>query len=466
MGLDTITSWAIVGLFFLGLAVLVLRDLTVKRAPGPLAVVYVLAVWPMIVNINTPRYVTYDRYTGRGSMSLPEWQESLSTPAWFLTGLLALYVLGRLLSRGWMRIPPHGLRLFVAYLLFVSAVIVAALLGNPGGGLTHALFRPHVLISAVVLAEAQRSGEVLRAAKLGSLAWIVASLAAAMVAPDWAMFESGPMLDGPLPFPRLYGVSTHPNALAPIALVFLYLEYYIPSRRAVRFVGSALAVVALVMTQSKTSWAIAAVNACVLFVYRKGASGPTRFWGKAATGALAALVVLGATVSFGDGSARNVDAKTLTGRTELWSVAMDAWASSPIFGYGPTLWSEGFRAQFLTTEASYAGHSHNAYVQQLAESGVVGFGLLLVFLGVLARTAWRARYTSRGLSMALLLDVLIAGVTESKLGPRSMGDTMFAAATLLALMMACSCGKEEQATAPRLTAAPGTRSNPITAPAA
>ncbi len=464
MASEGTTSWITVGLFFLGLVLLTLRDLGAKRSPGPTAVVYVLAVWPIVFNLNASRYVTLDQYTGLASMDLPEWQESLSAPGWVLTGVLMVYVVTRLLSGGWRLVPLHGLRIWGGYLLFVSAAVVAGLVGNPGGGLTHALFRPHLMISAVMLGVAQQRGEFLSVAKWGSLAWIVASLLAAVIAPDWAMFESGAMMDGPLPFPRLYGVGANPNGLAPVALLFLYLEYFIPSGRFLRLLGSTLAVAVIVMTQSKTIWGIAVVSAYVLYVYRRAAATvPARLWVRFGAGALAIALAIAAAVASGDAFAGNVDFKTLTGRTVLWSAAFTAWASSPIFGYGPTLWNEDFRAQFLRTEASFAGHSHNLYVQQLAESGLVGFVLLLLFLGILAQTAWTARHASRGLSLALLLDVLISGVTESNLGPRSMGDSMFAVGVLLALMIACSSGR--QFTSARLTDASAGRAVPFTAPA-
>lgn len=427
-----------VGLFLAGLVIVALRDLAAKRSPWPSIVVYALAIWPMVVNINTPRYITYDQYTGLASMDLPEWPESLSRLAWVLTAVLSLYVLTRLLSRGWRLVPAYGLRILGAYLLCVSAAVMSALAGTPGGGFSHSLFRPHVMISAVVLADAQRRGEVLAGAKWASLAWTTGSIIAAGVAPEWALFESGRFVDGPLPFPRLYGLCANPNGLAPIALLYLYLEYFIPSRRVVRVAGSALAVTVIVLSQSKTSWGVAIISAYVLYLYRKGASAPAPVWSRMGSAVFVTAIALVAVWSSGGLFTGDPELRTLTGRTELWSVTMSAWRSSPIFGYGPTLWNEAFRAQFLRSEASYAGHAHNVYVQQLAESGVIGLVALLVFLGALAKTAWSARHSSRGLSLALLLNLVIAGVTESTLIPRSMDQAGFGMGALLALAIACS----------------------------
>lgn len=65
------------------------------------------------------------------------------------------------------------------------------------------------------------------------------------------------------------------------------------------------------------------------------------------------------------------DGNSFNWRIAQWNFLLDAWRESPLLGHGLDT------SRFLTVHASYA---HNDYVRFLAEEGIVGFGLFLVFL--------------------------------------------------------------------------------------
>src|SRR5690606_20322169 len=58
------------------------------------------------------------------------------------------------------------------------------------------------------------------------------------------------------------------------------------------------------------------------------------------------------------------DVSTLTGRTTIWAASLEAFKMYPVFGYGPTLLNEDFRARWLG-DFSAAGQAHNQLFQDL-----------------------------------------------------------------------------------------------------
>lgn len=90
-------------------------------------------------------------------------------------------------------------------------------------------------------------------------------------------------------------------------------------------------------------------------------------------------------------------------RTRLgyWQVALAQWQSSPVLGVGPG----NYEARFAEFGSRYLGDevepaTHNAYLNVLAELGLPGLGLFLVFLGLSWRTL-RRRPADDGATAAL-----------------------------------------------------------------
>jgi O-antigen ligase len=124
----------------------------------------------------------------------------------------------------------------------------------------------------------------------------------------------------------------------------------------------------------------------------------TRDWNRFIGGA-------GTTTASGDLRLRLTDPSN-DGRTELWRVALHAYAASPIHGSGAgtyqTLWDRQ-RPRF-----AYVIDAHSLYLQAMAELGIPGLLLLLVLVvGVLVGLAVRARGARRSLYGALLAAALV-----------------------------------------------------------
>jgi O-antigen ligase len=80
------------------------------------------------------------------------------------------------------------------------------------------------------------------------------------------------------------------------------------------------------------------------------------------------------------------------GRVEIWRIAWDIFKSRPIFGVGPGVFGEAFRAHISPayvivrgSSLAAADHAHNELLQVLATTGIVGaIGYLVVAGGMLA----------------------------------------------------------------------------------
>ncbi len=75
---------------------------------------------------------------------------------------------------------------------------------------------------------------------------------------------------------------------------------------------------------------------------------------------------------------------TLTGRSELWAFGLDFWAQKPLLGWGYSgIFSdvENAPSWIINDHAYYqAPHFHNAFIQSLAELGIIGFLFLMYFV--------------------------------------------------------------------------------------
>jgi O-antigen ligase len=130
-----------------------------------------------------------------------------------------------------------------------------------------------------------------------------------------------------------------------------------------------------------------------------------------------------------------------SGRTEVWPFAVKGIYKSPLFGYG--------RFGFLRsgTAAEYAaagveeevGHPHNAYLEMLLDTGVVGFVLVMPIYAVMAFYSLKLfldktdplNSAAGALCLSLFLALLLGSMGAQTLYPREGVAGMWAAAGLM-----------------------------------
>ncbi|MES0339402.1 MAG: O-antigen ligase family protein [Anaerolineales bacterium] len=73
-------------------------------------------------------------------------------------------------------------------------------------------------------------------------------------------------------------------------------------------------------------------------------------------------------------------------RTGIWSAALEIISQSPIFGHGPGSFSTLFAQTNQLPPGFSTSHAHNALLQVTAQSGLVGLGLIIAAVVILAVT--------------------------------------------------------------------------------
>jgi O-antigen ligase len=317
----------------------------------------------------------------------------------------------------------------------ITSYVLPAILGTKPG-FDHRLSYP-ILVVLVLLVGEPRAPELVTLIKWSLVVFFLLSLAFIVIDPNRVL---APGFQGFVPGlrSRFWGLASHANAIAPMAVTCLFLELFIPSRRLLqRALVIFLSAVIIVLAQSKTAIVAVAIGAVTALYVRHaytrrmspGASVARPHLGQVAVFLGGLTVVLGLLLAsvFGilddltsrlAGSKLASDAQTLTGRDVIWRVAIEEWNRSPWFGYGTSLWGLDYRLQ---VGLNYAFHAHNQFVQTLAEAGLVGLLGLLPLYAALIIAAIKTSASTRGASLALLLLLFLRSVTEVPLRPAGLG---------------------------------------------
>ncbi|HEY0250514.1 MAG TPA: O-antigen ligase family protein [Kofleriaceae bacterium] len=170
---------------------------------------------------------------------------------------------------------------------------------------------------------------------------------------------------------RYRGELSDPNEVAlaicsggmAMLLGFALLKQTSSGRRLVYVAGIGLCVVAVFMTQSRGGL-LAMVLVPGIYAIRKWG------WSVVVPGGGLAFLVL----TLGGRSGENADASTQQ-RYEAWSVGLDLWHHSPMFGVG----ARQFAAHHFLT-------AHNSFVLMLTELGIVGMFLFVAIIYLCMKT--------------------------------------------------------------------------------
>ncbi len=222
----------------------------------------------------------------------------------------------------------------------------------------------------------------------GTIIW--ASLLLVVLAPSRA-FYAGQERSFVGAVRQLAGITLHPNYLGMVAALAVVLAFASVRRSWATRCYCVAAVLTLLLTQSRTSYAAAALGLSVLAYTaarrRRGILAAT-----ALIGWLASVLVASALILSPDwqtaliNALTTTDLTTLNGRTRIWAAALGVFDQHPQFGYGWSVFSVEHRAR-LGLLAS-AGQAHNQFLHTLAERGAVGGIALAIYVITLWRSAW------------------------------------------------------------------------------
>lgn len=345
---------------------------------------------------------------------------------------LALVQIGRAIPR---LIRNRSVRspLLAAYAFLFTTNVLLNAVGGTQPAFVQQLYYVPIVIVAIMLQEELDLERVLHSVKWIVGLVLVGSLMAIWLFPDWATWPYPQSLIPGIRF-RLAGLTPHPNALGPLAALYLVLEYYRRSPRAVRATMVIVAGCALALSQSKTAW-IATVVAFsmiaftqLLIVLRESSRSTERH--ARGTGfvvlssfilfAFSALVLVVAWTPIESAYAwltrRLPTLTSLTGRTVIWDVTIAYWRENPLFGYGSDIWGPEFRTLHGLPEA---GQAHNQLMQTLGEAGLVGIMGLTVYVVALFALALKRFRQMQGLPLVLVVMLVVRMITEAPL--RNLG---------------------------------------------
>jgi O-antigen ligase len=311
-----------------------------------------------------------------------------------------------------------GTKVFLSYLLFfISNTLIPGFVGH--GALAANLMYAPIVFAAVYLSRPIPTHRLLALIKTVLLTYLYGSLLSAVIAPDWALL-GGYEGQGVLPSvdTRLFGVSSQAVQLGPLMAAYFVIECLAPTESWLRKIHLPASLVVLVWTQAKTAWVFVLIFVAFMGaakLRRKFRSLPNLEW-RLATPAFysmlaiaSVLIVAGVANLIPAGSDTKIE--TLTGRTAIWSITLDAWADNPIFGYGLGLWDVEFRTYY---GMPFAGQAHNQFIHTLGSAGIIGLSGLLVYLWAMGRRAFKVS-GSNPVALALFCLVVVECVTEAPL---------------------------------------------------
>lgn len=368
-------------------------------------------------------------------------ESDVGTIVWakrLITASILLLAVGAVLAlrKNFLSTATGARPLRITYLLFFTAAFVVAPIFSTVPAVVFALYYPLPVLLALLLSEQADTAKLIRISRICVATVLLASMVLALY-PKWgfAMLHYGliPGLPG-----RLAGATSHPNSMAPLGLLYIFLAAISPLRN--RWLHCLLMVLSgtvIVLAQSKTVLGSAVLAMAIVLIYQFF-HGEDRYrtrrsnWIAAGLGALivggVALGFLGLLAAQGALPFRLLnhrsvsDLATFVGRTDIWNITLSVWERNQWFGYGPTIWSPEFRAQYLML---YVGQAHNQFMQTLGEAGICGLFGLLIYIGALIVAAKRTAEISRGLSLAVLAFFLTRCVTEAPLRSMGVSDPSF-----------------------------------------
>lgn len=249
----------------------------------------------------------------------------------------------------------------------------------------------------------------------------LASLVLVVLAPTDAIVD-GYYRDG-----ALRGIYVHRNQLAYVAAVGFVMAAWHIARASNRQLRSAVigvpSLIVLIMSESATAIAVAALATTGVILVRQIVVLPTRSRSHAL---IALLALFAAAAAFLSSQTFDVLAvlgrdSTLTGRTQLWKHVLNAVGQRPLLGYGwGSAWLDESAVQIdISSKAGFrVYHAHNSVLDLLLQVGIIGLVIFAVSLFQTLRATCRdvlsgtGRATPGALALPLLFAMVLGSVTS------------------------------------------------------
>jgi O-antigen ligase len=367
-----------------------------------------------------------------------------------LISLLILTVSAERLIAHWLQRKTAATPLLLCFSFFAfwaSTVASPALLGaHPQ--LTHDYAYPLVIGLAATLATSVERDQALKAVRNAMLVFMLLSFMLAVVSPGLVMDRS--YTQGLLPgLPRFAGLSPHAvgmGLMTQLGLLCLMTRPY--ERPWLNRLAWTVGLSTLFLAQSKTAWLAFFICTGTWLAVQRGPA----MWQRLTdpmqptlglttlVGGMLGLVALAAVLMFGNlgeqlsafvNTPEGAQLASFTGRDRIWVIAFDEWQRNPVFGYGPGIWDERFRASI---GMSNANHAHNQFMDTLSRAGLVGATGLTLYALLLLVLSVRLTRATQGLSLALFLALVLRSISEVPLLMFGYSTEMFIHVLLLMVL--------------------------------
>ncbi len=232
---------------------------------------------------------------------------------------------------------------------------------------------------------------------------------------------------------RVHGTMVYPNALAGVVLLLWPVTFALAvtgTRRFRKFTRVAaialtlfLGLGSLFWTGSKSGWLISVLLAAVC-LFRLNWPGRWK-WGTLFFLVVASLTVFGVRFQkyFASG------ATSVSARFDYWHAAVQNTREQPLFGSGPGTFQRPY-ARLKRPESEMARLTHNDYLEQFSDSGIVGGLCYAAWVGLLLwtllRRIWRTGEVVFFAAVLGLLGWFLQGASEFGLYVPALAWTAFA----------------------------------------
>jgi O-antigen ligase len=242
------------------------------------------------------------------------------------------------------------------------------------------------------------------------------------------------------PVPRFRGLFGEPAEMGIVAGLTLGLAVLVKTWWIVRIPAVPAAAICLYYTHSRTFWIGSLVAfAVVAWVYRP--KWRTAMLSIGIPAALLLVISMNTLVTEHERLFRANSLANMSGRTEIWTVALESFRDRPILGYGFTFGSDPLMSAATLRAFTGKGESldfptlHNGYVQAALDSGLLGAVLYCVIVFGAVIQLWRNDRSKRyPAAMYVLVFSAVGNIGETYIfGSAQSHQTLFWLLAIFAL---------------------------------